>query len=63
MKMWLANQLIISGTRLWENGGWTGDETYNDLTISGKIGFNMFCLGCKMKGWTEEDIKDMAGII
>lgn len=61
MKTWLANQLIISGTRLWENGGWSNDTyvDYKDLKMSGKIGFNMFCLGCKLKGWTAEDVKNM----
>ena len=45
MKMCIGRCMAIIGAKLWENGGWTGDETYADLSISGKLGYNMFHKG------------------
>lgn len=56
MRDFIGDRITMFGARLWENGGWTGDETYNDLKISGKIGFNLFMLGCKLRGISVDDI-------
>ena len=61
MKTWFAKQLIYKGAHLWQNGGWSNvaHVDYKDLKMSGKIGFDMFWLGCKLMGWTPKTIKDM----
>ena len=48
MKSIIGVFLMKVGSRLWQNGGWTGYECYNDLTAFGKLGYNMFCEGGKL---------------
>lgn len=51
--------VIISkiGAYLWENGGfWNERHRYEDLTIFGKLGYNMFRAGIKMMGLTRNDV-------
>lgn len=50
MKKRIGRWMVTIGANLWQNGGWTGDETYEDLTISGKLGYNMFCKGIDLMG-------------
>ena len=49
MKNIIANSVETSGAGLWEMGGWTGKERYEDLSVTGKRGYNMLCTGVKMK--------------
>lgn len=44
------------GAPLWERGGWTGDEQYQDLSIFGKIGYQLFATGLKIAGIDETNI-------
>lgn len=44
------------GAFLWEHGGWTGDERYEDLKITGKLGYRMFCTGLELMGIRPDDI-------
>lgn len=45
MKIIIGKCLLNIGARLWQNGGWTGDETYDDLTWFGKLGYQLFHKG------------------
>lgn len=56
MKKFLGRTIATIGAWLWENGGWTGDESYDDLKITGKLGYHMVCTGLKLAGivWEEE---------
>lgn len=45
MKKFIGKCLLMIGSQLWQSGGWTGDETYNDLTWFGKLGYQMFYKG------------------
>ena len=47
------------GALLWENGGYTGDERYEDLKVTGKLGYKMFTNGLRMIGTTTDDIENM----
>ena len=50
MKKIIGRGIAIIGAYLWQNGGWTGDERYEDLNIMGKLGWHMFCAGLDMMG-------------
>lgn len=50
MKKFIGRILASIGAHLWQNGGWTGNESYEDLTVTGKLGYNMFCNGLKLMG-------------
>ena len=56
MKKFLGRTIATIGAWLWENGGWTGDESYDDLKLTGKLGYRMVCAGLKLAGiaWEEE---------
>ena len=56
MKKFLGRTIATIGAWLWENGGWTGDESYDDLKLTGKLGYHMVCTGLKLAGiivWEE----------
>ena len=43
------------GARLWENGGfWNEENKYENLTVFGKLGFNLFVKGLRIAGVTKE---------
>ena len=50
MRKIIGKRIALIGGHLWQNGGWTGDETYEDLNVKGKIGYKLFRLGCKIMG-------------
>lgn len=50
MKKLIGRGIAFVGVRLWENGGWTGNERYEDLKVIGKLGYNMFCTGLRLMG-------------
>jgi len=54
MKYFIGTVMASIGAKLWENGGWTGEEQYEDLTLLGKIGYNMLCKGLELMGITPE---------
>ena len=52
------------GACLWQNGGWTGtDERYEDLKMTGKLGYKMFCTGFKLMGITPDEIDEIIDIL
>ena len=57
LKKFIGEVIGTIGAHLWQNGGWTGDERYEDLTVSGKIGYRMFCAGLKLMDITPEDLE------
>lgn len=57
IKFYIGKVIGTIGAHLWQNGGWTGDESYEDLTITGKLGYNMFMRGMKLMGITPEDLE------
>lgn len=59
MKNKLGDMVLKVGATLWQNGGWTGEEQYNDLRLKGKLGYNLCCLGFKLKGITPEELRKM----
>lgn len=50
MKFFIGKVIGTIGAYLWEKGGWTGNESYEDLTVTGKIGFRMFFKGMNLMG-------------
>ena len=50
MKKIIGHCIATIGARLWHNGGWTGDERYEDLKVTGKLGYHMFCTGLSLMG-------------
>lgn len=48
------------GAILWESGGWTGDEQYEDLNWVGKIGYRMLCKGLDLMGVTYEMLVELS---
>lgn len=56
MKTFVGNCMMCIGAKLWEKGGWTGDETYDDLSFVGKVGFNLLTEGCVLMGVTNPDV-------
>lgn len=59
MKRFIGHVISLIGVQLWENGGYTGDERYEDLKVMGKLGYKMFTTGLRMMGTTTDDIKNM----
>ena len=59
MKIFIGHVIAHIGAHLWENGGYTGDERYEDLKVTGKLGYNMFTTGLRMMGITMDDIETM----
>lgn len=57
MKFFIGKAIGTIGAHLWQNGGWTGDERYEDLKITGKIGYRMFCTGMNLMGITPSDLE------
>lgn len=48
------------GVRLWERGGWTGDESYEDLTMTGKLGYHLLRIGMfTFMGLTVEELESI----
>lgn len=56
MKRFIGHIIALIGAHLWENGGYTGDERYEDLKVTGKLGYKMFTTGLRMMGTTTDDI-------
>ena len=59
MRKNIGKVIGLIGARLWQNGGWTGDERYEDLKVTGKIGYHMFLAGMKLMGITPEQLERM----
>ena len=57
MKFFIGKVIGTIGAYLWQNGGWTGDERYEDLKVTGKIGYQMFMTGMKLTGITPDDLQ------
>ena len=62
MKRFIGRGIGFIGASMWKNGGWTGDERYEDLTITGKLGYHIFCTGLRLMGYTPEHIDAELGI-
>lgn len=56
MKRFIGHVIAHIGAHLWENGGYTGDERYEDLKVTGKLGYKMFTTGIRLMGATTDDI-------
>jgi hypothetical protein len=59
MKKFIGRGIAFIGAVLWQNGGWTGDEHYEDLTIMGKLGYNMFCTGLRLMEISLDELENM----
>ena len=59
MKRFIGHVIAHIGACLWENGGYTGYERYEDLNVTGKLGYKMFTTGLRMMGTTTDDIENM----
>ena len=57
MKFFIGKVIGTIGAHLWKNGGWTDDSRYEDLKITGNIGFQMFLTGMKLMGITPDDLQ------
>ena len=56
MKKIIGYGMSFIGAHLWEKGGfWNESERYEDLTMTGKLGYNMLCTGLKMMGASFND--------
>lgn len=64
MKRFIGMQMAHIGAYLWEKGGfWNESESYEELTKTGKFGYNLFCKGLEMAGVTAEDIENIANAV
>jgi hypothetical protein len=59
MKKIIGRCVATIGARLWQNGGWTGDERYEDLKVTGKLGYHMFCTGLSLMGISPNELENM----
>lgn len=59
MKRFIGHVIALIGAHLWENGGYTGDGRYEDLKVTGKLGYKMFTTGLRLMGNTMDDIENM----
>lgn len=57
IKFIFGKTIATCGAVLWQRGGWTGAESYSDLTMFGKLGYNMMLSGMKLMGITSEELK------
>ena len=48
------------GAKLWENNGFWKVNDYDKLSIIGKFGYNLFCKGLDMAGYTMDDLEALA---
>ena len=55
----IGRGMAFIGAYLWQNGGWTGDERYEELKITGKLGYNMFCAGLRLMGVSPDELVNM----
>lgn len=60
MKKFIGRGIATIGAHLWQNGGWTGDERYEDLKVTGKLGYRMLCKGFELMGITPDKLESMA---
>lgn len=58
MKKFIGRVIAHIGAWLWEIGGWTGEERYEDLKVTGKLGYQMFCTGITMMDITPDDLEN-----
>lgn len=59
MKRFIGHVIALVGAHLWENGGYTGDGRYEDLKVTGKLGYKLFTTGLRLSGITMDDIESM----
>ena len=59
MKFIIGHGIGTIGAYLWQNGGWTGDERYKDLKVTGKLGYHMFCAGLRLMGVPIDELENM----
>ena len=51
MKKFIGRCVASIGARLWKKGGfWNAGEHYENLTVIGKLGYNMFLTGLSLMG-------------
>lgn len=62
MKRFIGTIIARIGAFLWENGGWNGEEYYEDLTVFGKLGYHVFVGGLCLMGVTEEDLERVSNL-
>jgi hypothetical protein len=58
MKKCIGNKIATIGARLWQNGGFAENGRYEDLSVAGKIGYRMFCVGLEMMGFSPDDFDE-----
>ena len=59
MKKLIGRGIGTIGAWLWQNGGWTGDECYEDLKVTGKLGYHMFCTGLRLMDISPEELENI----
>ena len=52
----IGRYVAYIGAELWEKGGWTGKENYDDLSVIGKLGYHLFCTGLTWSGITRDHL-------
>ena len=62
MKKFIGRGIALIGACLWQNGGWTGDERYEDLKVTGKLGYHMVCTGLRMMGVSLDKLDTMMNL-
>lgn len=60
MKKFIGFLVARIGGRLWENGGFWDVDRYEDLKVTGKLGYRMFTTGLEMAGVTPEEAQRAA---
>ena len=59
MKKIIGQCIATIGARLWTKGGFHSAKCYEELTVTGKLGYKMCCSGLSLMGVTWEQIKNM----
>ena len=56
MKNIIAKIFMFIGYHVWDKSGYCVDDNYEEYSIIGKLGCNLFCTGLALMGITAEDI-------
>lgn len=63
MRKFIGYGIAKIGAYLWENGGfWTCDDCYENLKVTGKLGYHLACSGLKMMGISLDKIDTMKNL-
>lgn len=60
MRKYIGFVVAHVGAKLWENNGFGKVNDYDELSVIGKLGYNLFCKGLDIAGYTMDDLEAIA---